>query len=146
MGETIMHPPLLPMMMQRPNHRPAGGLLMPHDCKIDLAGKGFEVADETTTDGNCGIHAFALGLLDAAKRDKILANTSQLKQVRKLKTEVKEMIAHIRRAASKWMQTNVATVVWDGMTFKEVAVAMAGRPGRNFGDQCNVAKKRQRMD
>ena len=62
---------------------------MPDDCKIGLAAKGFEVADETITDGNCGIHAFVIGLLDEAQRDKILANTSQLKQVRNLRNNVK---------------------------------------------------------
>ena len=113
---------------------------MPDDCKIGLVAKGFEVADETITDGNCGIHAFVIGLLDESQRDKVLANTSQLKQVRKLRNNVKEMIAHVRRSAFKWMQANAETVVWDGMRFKDIAVAMAGRPGRNFGDQCNVAK------
>ena len=137
-----MHLPLVPMMLERPKHPPAsGGLLMPDDVKMDLFAKGFEAADETTTDGNCGIHAFAIGLFDAAKRDKCLANTSQLKQVRKLKNDVNGMINHIRFRAFKWMKANATTVVWDGMTFKEIAVAMAGKPGRTFFDQCRVAKQ-----
>ena len=71
MGENIMHLPLLPKLVQRPNHRPAGGLLMPLDWKTELAQKGFDVADDTITDGNCGIHAFATSLLDVAQREKL---------------------------------------------------------------------------
>jgi hypothetical protein len=99
------------------------------------------VNEETVTDGNCGIHAFAVALIDAAESDKVLERTSQFKQARSLKGNLKELIMHLRRSASTWMRANVGTIVWGDMSFKDIAVAMAGLPGRTFGDQCNVAAK-----
>ena len=112
--EEAMHPPLLPMVASRPNSRPTSGLLMPAEWRRELAQEGFDVCDETITDGNCGIHAFAIALLDAAEGDKGLASTSQCKQVRSLKGNVKELILHLRRSASKWMRVNVDTIVYGG--------------------------------
>ena len=37
------------------------------------------------------------------------------------------------------MRANVDTQVWDDMSFKDIAVAMAGLPCCNFGYQCKVA-------
>ena len=37
--------------------------------------------------------------------------------------------------------THLDTPVGDGTNFKDIAVAMAGLPGRTYGDQCNVAAK-----
>ena len=60
---------LLPMMVHRPHGRPTSGLLMPAEWRRELAREGFEVNDETVTDGSCGIHAFAIALIDAAESD-----------------------------------------------------------------------------
>ena len=117
MGDT-MHLSLLPMMVHRPNLRPASGLLMPLDWRSDFSQMGLEVVDETVTDGKCGIHAFATGLLDVAKRDNVLSSTSQFKQALSLRNDLKGLIAHVRRSASKWMRDNVETIVWGDMPFK----------------------------
>ena len=114
---------------------------MPLDFNVELIQEGFEVAHDTVTDGNCGIDAFASGLLDVGRRDKILSSTHQFKQIRKLRNDLKELIAHCRRSAGKWMQANAETTVWDDITFKSIAVAMAGRAGRTFGDQLKAATK-----
>ena len=139
--EETMYLPLLPMMVHRSTRRPTGGLLMPIEWRTELAQQGFDVIDDTVTDGNCGIHAFVIALIDAAAIDKILASTSQFKQVRSLIANLKELILHVRRSACKWMNSNADTLVWENMRFKDVAVAMAGLPGRTFGDQCNVAAR-----
>ena len=136
-----MYLPLLPMMVHRSTRRPTGGLLMPIEWRTELAQQGFDVIDDTVTDGNCGIHAFVIALIDAAAIDKILASTSQFKKVRSLIANLKELILHVRRSACKWMNSNADTLVWENMRFKDVAVAMAGLPGRTFGDQCNVAAR-----
>ena len=136
-----MHLHLLPMMVQRPNCRPTSGMLMPVEWRRELPREGFEVNEETVTDGNCGIHAFAIALIDAAESDRVLDRTSQFKKVRSLKGNLKELILHLRRSAFTWMRANVGMIVWDDMNFRDIAVAMAGRPGRTFGDQCNVAAR-----
>ena len=65
MDDTVlMH--LLPMMVERPNLRPTTGLMMPAAWRLELYQEGLDAVDETVTDGNCGIHAFAIGLIDAA--------------------------------------------------------------------------------
>ena len=88
MGDT-MHLSLLPMMVHRPNLRPASGLLMSLDWGSDLSQMRLEVVDETVADGNCGIHAFATVLIDVAQRDRFLSSTSQLKQVMRLRNDLK---------------------------------------------------------
>ena len=82
--EGTMRLHLLPMMVHRLYRRPRRGLLMPAEWRLELAQEGFEVIDETIADRNCGIHAFAIALIDATESEKILASTSQFRQVRSL--------------------------------------------------------------
>ena len=100
MSVDTMFVPLLQTMVHRSNHRPASGLVMPPDFTDGLAQKGFDVAEGTVPEGNCGIHGFIIGLLEAAQRGKVLSNTSQLKQARKLRGDLKALIGHARRSAS----------------------------------------------
>ena len=140
MDDTVlMH--LLPMMVERPNLRPTTGLMMPAAWRLELYQEGLDAVDETVTDGNCGIHAFAIGLIDAAGSNKMLATTSQFKKARFLKGNAKELIQHLRCSAAKWMRAHADTQVWGDMSFKDIAVAMAGLPGRTFGEQINVAAR-----
>ena len=47
----------------------------PPELANGIAGNGLEVAHETLSDGNCGLHAFAISLSDAVKRYRPLSRT-----------------------------------------------------------------------
>ena len=62
--------PLLLTYTARPRQlQPCDSAVHCPPCLVaELAANGMELADDTLTDSNCGLHGFAIALLDGGKR------------------------------------------------------------------------------
>ena len=70
---------LLAKYWARPRCQNAGpGLTCPPGLVLDLANNGLQVA-EVVTDGDCGVHAFGIGLASEGSRNQRLKNTAAFK-------------------------------------------------------------------
>ena len=59
---------------------PTSGIAVPGALRAEIELQKLEVIEDTVTDGNCGIHAFGLGLAAAAAHHKPLYVSNQYKQ------------------------------------------------------------------
>ena len=71
---------LLAKYWARPRCQNAGpGLTCPPGLVLDLANNGLQVA-EVVTDGDCGVHAFGIGLASEGSRNQRLKHTVAFKE------------------------------------------------------------------
>ena len=113
--------PLLPSYQARTRTlTPTVGLVLPPALLAELARNDL-VNRETVQNGNCGLHAVAVGIIDAAKRNKALAATAKYKALSKVSKEANLLCNLLREEAVKWMSKNEGCVMWDGMTYCEIA-------------------------
>lgn len=105
---------------------PARGIACPDDLLLQLAANRLQVCEATVTDGNCGLHAFALGICQLAQRYAGVRSHTLFRKVSAAqKAGTPEVCRVLREAAISWMRANRDTPVWDGMPFAMLAVAMA---------------------
>ena len=90
-----------------------------------LAQNQLRLCLDTVADGNCGIHAFYLSLVDFVRHSPGLKTSAAWKQLSKTTSRTADVIQHLRGVAVKWMQKNADIEVWDGMTFRELACKMS---------------------
>ena len=90
-----------------------------------LAQNELMLREDTLTDGNCGVHAFCLSLIDFADRNPAIRSTLAWKQFSKVRLNTSNAIKHLREVGVKWMTDHVIVPVWDGMLFRDLACAMS---------------------
>ena len=120
---------------------------MPCPLRRHLDAEGLDAADDTADNGNCGLSGFGISLRVTAAVTKSLYVTSKYKKFLGASKTPQTSVDHLRCVASKWMDSNADTVVWEGMSFKTVAVSMSGIAGRTYGDAINsVSRDREWVD
>ena len=90
-----------------------------------LAQHQLILCEDTTTNGNCGIHAFWLSLADFARHTPNFKKNNAWKQLSKKSTNTSQLIKHLRDVAVTWMKDNADVSVWDGMRFRDLACQMS---------------------
>jgi len=91
----------------------------------NLAQNQLLLRDDTTKDGNCGVHAFFLSLADFADRNHAIKQTRAWKALSKVKTKTAQLIKPLREVAVKWMRDNADVKVWEGMRFRDLTLRMS---------------------
>ena len=67
MNVATTHPLLLQHYVDCPRRGiPSSGIKTPEALRAEIELQNLELINETVTDGNCGVHAFGLGLAEAA--------------------------------------------------------------------------------
>ena len=132
---------LVPLLIEHANKRcgaPAPIVSAPPQLVVWLAQNGLILRDDTLSDGNCGIHAFLLSLVDFADRNPTIKATNKYKQLSRLlkkgSTATQHITNHMRGVAAQWMRDNADVFVWDGMTFRQVALAMSHKADEPYDD------------
>ena len=95
----------------------------------ELAANGLELALDTLTDGNCGLHGFAISLLDGGKRYAALSNTHAFKKFHKYRRDPSAMVAYLRDLAMSWLLAHGDDEVWDNLTVRQLAISMGSVKG-----------------
>ena len=104
---------------------PEHGIQCPAGLIAELAANALCV-EPTTTDGNCGAHAFGIGLVDAGKRYGSLANSNAFKAVSKeFHKDTCHAISHLRKRSVTFMDQMQDEEMWEGMTLKTLAMPLA---------------------
>ena len=114
---------------------PSAGIWIPAQLADEVRLQGLDLDQDTCTNGNCGVHGFGIGLIEAAKHSADLSRTAKYKAFLKASRSSDGILQHLRRVASTWMQANGNLIVWEGMPYNRLAVMMAGVAGRTFADQ-----------
>ena len=117
---------------QKPRYQPAG--TCPPELVSALGANDLEVANNTVTDGNCGLHAFALSLLDVGKRTHGIRTTHAFKKIVSLQKNVPALLTHLRGLATKWMVDHGDLDLWDGMTYSAMALHMSSVSGESYSE------------
>ena len=127
--------PLLLTYSARPRQlQPCGSAVhCPPRLVAELAANGLELALDTLTDGNCGLHGFAISLLDGGKRYAALSNTHAFKKFHKYRQNPDAMVAYLRDLAMSWLLAHGGDEVWDNLTVRQLAISMGSFNGR-FAD------------
>ena len=101
------------------------GHTRPPGLVLDLANNGLQVA-EVVTDGDCGVHAFGVGLASEGKRNHRLKNTAAFKEFSKQKHKgLGQMLGYLRNRCIDFMEKFKDQPIWEGMEFKTLAFAMS---------------------
>ena len=113
--------------------QPVGcGLPCPPELEALLATNSREVV-QSVTDGNCALHAFAISIVDEAPRNMVLSTTNAYNQLLSAwRAGVDEANAYLRRRCVDWMKKMKDSIVWDGMSFNVLAVAMSSHQDTSF--------------
>ena len=90
-----------------------------------MAQNNMHICAETLADGNCGIHAFWLGLQDIAASNHRLRQTNAYKQAAKADVSPAAICKHLRGKGTLWMEQHGDTLMWEGMQFKTLALMMS---------------------
>ena len=105
MTVATVHPPLLHHYVDcRRCGVPSSGMNPPDALRAEIELQNLELISETATDGNCGVHAFALGLSEAAQYHRPLYVTNQFKQFSKTRRDTNRMIHYLRQVARQWFE------------------------------------------
>ena len=102
---------------------PPGGIQCPPELVNACAINSLAVIP-TVTDGNCGVDAFRLVVLDASNTSVALHDLACIKSLKKA-GGASEQISHLRKKAVAWMAANRTAEMWEGMTFEFLALAMS---------------------
>ena len=109
-----------------------GGLPCPPELKALLATNSREVV-QSVTDGNCALHAFAISIVDEAPRNMVLSTRNAYKQLLSAwRAGVDEANAYLRRRCVDWMKKLKDSIVWEGMRFSVLALAMSSHQDTSF--------------
>ena len=110
---------LLAKYWARPRCQNAGpGLTCPPGLVLDLANNGLQVA-EVVTDGDCGVHAFGIGLASEGSRNQRLKSTAAFKELSNQKRKgLGQMLGYLRKRCVDFMEKFKDQPIWEGMNFK----------------------------
>lgn len=110
-----------------PSLTPPASLI--HELQLNI----LMLAD-TVTNGNCGVHAFAIGLQNLADRGcKRLQNSNAFKKFRvHVQLGIDALLLHLRAIAGAWMLRNADQVMWGDMVFSTIALLMSPDPSQSF--------------
>ena len=127
--------PLLLAYTARPRQlQPCDGKVhCPPRLVAELTANGLDLAHDTLCGGNCGLHAFAISLIDGGKRYASLCNTAAFKKFHKYRRDPGAMVAYLRDLAMSWLLAHGDDEVWDGLTVRQLAISMGSFKGR-FAD------------
>ena len=110
----------------------SGGLPCPPELEALLATNSREVV-QSVTDGNCALHAFAISIVDEAPRNMVLSTRNAYKQLLSAwRAGVDEANAYLRRRCVDWMKKLKDSIVWEGMRFSVLALAMSSHQDTSF--------------
>ena len=114
--------------------QPVGcGLPCPPELEALLA-TNSRCAVPSVTDGNCALHAFAISLVDEASRNKDLSTTNAYKQLlHSWRDGVDAANTYIRQRCVDSMKKIKDSIVWEGMSFNTLAMAMSSHQDTTFG-------------
>ena len=114
--------------------QPAGcGLPCPPELEKLLATSSRCVVP-SVTDGNCALHAFAISLVDEASRNKALSATNAYKQLLPFwRAGVDDANTYLRKRCVDSMNKINDSIVWEGMRFNTLAMAMSSNQDTTFG-------------
>ena len=134
--------PLLPLYLSHAREaEPSPGLRMPDALIILLAENDLRHCAETDSSGNCGPHAFALGLADLARRCQALYKTNAYKLLTgKLKAGLPAYLDHLRHVAVQWLTNHGDEVLWERMLVKDLVLMMASAD-ETFGQYLQRMRK-----
>ena len=118
---------LVPLLISYDNRRCRGpsSVDVPPELALWIAQNGLMLREDTLADGNCGIHAFCLSLIDFADRYPAIKSSQAWKQIAKVRRNTSHAVKHLREVAVKWMTPNADVSVWNGMPFRDLACAMS---------------------
>ncbi len=90
-----------------------------------LAANGLQVCDSTVADGNCGVHAFVIGLVQQTQMHR---TTHRLPAVTELcRSRESARLGAARQAGVSWLRKNVATELWEGMSVRGLCRVVSGK-------------------
>ena len=114
--------------------QPVGcGLPCPPELEALLA-TNSRCAVPAVTAGNCALHAFAISLVDEASRNKDLSMTNADKQLlHSWRDGVDAANTYLRQRCVDTMRMIKDSVVWEGMSFNTLAMAMSSHQDKTFG-------------
>lgn len=90
-----------------------------------LAANSLRVDEDTIRDGNCGVHAFIIGLIDQTSHMRTRDKPAPLKQLLKCGPAAKR-IAMARAAGVAWLNTHATDMMWEGMTVQNLCQVVSG--------------------
>ena len=111
---------------------PEHGIQCPAGLIAELAANALRV-EATKTNGDCGVHGFLIGLVDAGKRYGSLANSNAFKAVSKeFHKDTCHAISHLRKRSVTFMTQMQNEEMWEGMTLKTLAMHMSTIKDNDF--------------
>lgn len=130
---ALVHQFVLPYYISRKRRpEPDTGLPCPQELH-DLAKQNGLTITETVTDGNCGLHAFAIVLRHAATETADLASSAAVQKFMR-QSSVDAICNHLRHVAATWMRANKDSEVWEGLSFGQLALAMCRDDRLSYSD------------
>ena len=109
------------------------GLPCPSELEALLA-TNCRCAVASITNGDCGLHAFAITLLDEASRNRELSSNNAYKEFRQSwRNGVDAATTYLRQRCVDTMRMIKDSVVWEGMSFSTLAMAMSSHQDKTFG-------------
>ena len=132
-GGSVMENILATYLGRRRCTHPGSDIAPPMALVDQLNVNALRLVD-TLTQGDCGLHAFAIGLQDRADAGCLqLTRSSVFKTFRaKMKQGLPSLMSHLRQAAAAWMQKHGADEIWAGVTFAELASSMSHDLNQSF--------------
>ena len=132
-GRSLMESLLGTYVGRRRCAQPGSFIDPPMALVTQLSANALQLAD-TLTQGDCGVHAFAISLQDRADAGGLqLTRSHAFKTFRaKMKQGLSALMNHLRQTAVAWMQKHGADEVWAGVTFAALASSMSQDPTQSF--------------
>ena len=100
------------------------------DCPValvhQLAVHSFRVDDSTVRDGNCGVHAFVISMLDQAARNSALRSNAAVGRLRRCNS-VAGMLKLGRTEALAWLQEHKHSILCEGMPIHRLCSVVSGK-------------------
>ena len=95
--------------------------MFPVQLRQQLAINGLRIDDSTVRNGNCGIHAFVIGVLAAAHEE-----TALRPFVARWRLPLDELLLKVRAETVAWMRENHMMEMWEGMSLCQLCLVMSG--------------------
>ena len=102
---------------------PHQGLQCPPHLVAELSVNGLTPALDTLTNGSCCYSAFCISLMEISRNSISLQRSKAFKVLRTMDT-VERQIRHLRTVAQSTMKVLRLSVMWEGMTYEQLALIM----------------------
>ena len=105
---------------------PGAPLRPPQGLLAQVHSNNKVLAEDTISDGNCGPHAFIISLQTRSRNDRALQNRAAIRKLfAAAARDTNTAIRLARDTAVDWMRTHADDLMWEGMTFKTLAMHMS---------------------